>query len=145
MKIIHNTSYLILLTAWVLLAGFIYLYFIDGIGVVQQNQESPFRTDKEVYYPGETVHYWHNFCKSEQIPFTRQVQFVDGIIFSMPQTFHNGTALECYEGWISHLVVPEGLPSGIYKAVISQNYHINFLRHRIYSWETDHFQVINEK
>lgn len=99
----------------------------------------PYKTDKENYVQGEYSFYEVTYCKYTDVMPTLKRQFVDGIIFAVP----NSKAV-LYMGCRTSKVpfqIPESLPPGRYKLTIELTYQMNPIRKITAMNESNYFQV----
>ncbi len=121
---------------------FLYLYLFHATLPIEY-KNSPFPVSKEVYKTGEEVEMVVDYCKYWEGEFTRQMSFVDGLIFVVPPVVVTGAEKGC-RSTLFRVKIPETLPSGTYHISGANAYHVNFTRDRTVSWQTVKFRVVDD-
>lgn len=139
-----NFSYL-LLSVIIMMVGVIsystYLLAFDANPPVEF-YNAPFPVDKEEYRAGDEVVVFVDLCKYTMAPFDAHVNFVDGILYSLPEFNIAGSEVGCSSFWTNAATVPQNLPPGTYYLQAKNEYQVNFLVSRIVVWETVTFDVV---
>jgi len=125
----------------VMLIGGTYLFaFHENPPIEFFNQ--PFPVTKESYSGGETVVVTVQYCKHTTSAYIRNLSFVDGLVFSIPESRRGGATLGCDTVDVSSVTIPETLPPGNYYLRGKNEYEVNFLATRVVEWTSEVFEVI---
>ena len=131
---------LLVVTSTILIA-FTYLYVFDQNNPVEFNN-LPFPTDKEKYRVGDTIILTLDFCRYSNASYTRNLRFVDSLVFSVPEQHRGGANIGCKTIDIISEIIPSSLPPGMYYLNGKNIYHVNFLADRVVEWTSQPFEVI---
>lgn len=124
----------------VLVTGYWQLYPYEVLDI----HEGHFHLDNSVYIAGENLEIGINFCKMLDYPEVLLGEFVDGIIYTLPNKETN-LRVDCYETTMISAHIPANLPAGEYKYVETVQYRVNPIRIIEYKAETGLFTVVEKK
>lgn len=127
-------------TSAIILLG-TYLYAFDQKTPVEFFN-LPFPTDKEQYHTGDTIILTLDYCRYSNAPYTRNLRFVDSLVFSVPEQHRGGANVGCKVVNIVSEIIPESLPPGVYYLSGKNIYPVNFLADRVVEWTSQPFEVI---
>ena len=102
----------------------------------------PFPTDKEEYHTGDTIILTLDYCRYTDASYTRNVSFIDSLVFSVPEQNRGGASKGCKIVNIVSETIPNSLPPGEYHLEGKNVYHINFIADRVVEWTSEKFTVI---
>lgn len=133
---------------------FIYWSFIDGVMInkVANTNHITYKTDKEVYYPGDTIFISvKGFCKYRELPVKSYYSLIDGI--SIPYAVKDRAIPKgCVDENRYYLLdtIPNiGLPDGDYYISGYHQYNINPIRTGDegiqINFETNKFRISSHK
>ena len=144
-KIINVLSCLVLLFVLALFVHIAYLMFFDTSHPIEL-LNLPFPTDKQNYYPGESVYVFVNFEKHTYISPTITVSLQNGYTFTGPKFVVSlGGDNERGEVWsFSGITIPANTPPGRYHISGVAEYKVNKLRKVIVPIETERFNVLEK-
>ena len=120
---------------------FVYLYGFEDNPPVEFNN-LPFPTDKGEYHPGESIILTLDYCRYTNAPYTRNVRFVDGLVFSVPEQRRGGASVGCRVVDVISEIIPTSLPPGTYYLSGKNIYHVNTFADRIVEWTSETFIVL---
>ena len=139
-RINHFLFSIIVLTVCLMVYS-IFLIGIDKNPPVQYNN-LPFPVNSEQYRAGEDILINVDLCKYTKAPFTTSINFIDGLLYSIPAASMAGTPLGCRIIWTNAVTVPNNLPPGRYHLEAKNQYEVNFIATRISEWYTVEFDIV---
>lgn len=98
------------------------------------------KPDKITYTKNDTIYYQVDYCKTMSIPATVTIQFLDGVLYTMP-SFQTNNPAGCQDSK-GTIPVPN-IPSGEYRLKVTYVYEVNPIRTWTYTYETTPFQITN--
>jgi hypothetical protein len=138
-KIIHYTSWVILIMAvsLMLLFGFLLFYPFNPATFYKGS----FQTSKQQYHRGEILDWTLKYNKHYAIPCQVTRMFIDGIIYQLPTVITNNPVGE--QNFVNRtLKIPEELPPGHYRMRTVLIYKVNPFRDISYTFDTNMFEIL---
>lgn len=142
MKTKHKITHTIVLMAFAMIVciwAIFMFWWIYPYKTVNINYQPYLINNKEIKQGGQ-LNYIINACNYTEIVPTVTKQFVDGIVYSVPDSVVS-LPMGCNKTIVS-VKVPKSLPIGEYKLKIFVSYKMNPIRNIISNYETEKFSVV---
>lgn len=106
---------------------------------------------KEQYFPvksnvlkqGSDLEFLVRYCKNMQVPAVVHYQFENSVIFFSTTVNHANSQKGCGEHW-NIFNIPEELPPGIYRLVMTVDYKVSLIRTVSVRGATEQFTIISK-
>lgn len=141
-----ETNKLLQVASWATIITAIFLMLLVGFWMLYPYKTLTFKTSK---YPvlnrsvvsGTSLSFISDYCKYIDLTATTSREFVDGVIYPVPETITNRE--KGCKNVIVTVPVPQELPSGKFHLLIHYVYRVNPLRTIVVNHETEEFNIIN--
>ncbi len=138
----HRLFYL---SAWVGILSAIIMVLIVGFWLVYPYKTIEFKSTPEVtsknsYQRGTPVTYTAEYCKYTDVSPEITIQFVDGIVFTLPEHTSSPSPMGCGLK-VVQIIIPETLPAGEYQILTTHRYEVNPIRNIYVRAQTNKFTV----
>ena len=138
-KILFRISYIIIITACLLIIYIMYLMFCPYNIIDVKDSQSMKVSDKEIT-AGSTISHYMYYCKYKDYSAEVTYQIIDGVIFHLPTRISN-TPVGCKKVWVP-IKLPEILPPGEYYISAVAKYKVNPVREITKTFKTETFKII---
>lgn len=102
----------------------------------------PLPTDKQIYFHGETLRVFSDFCRYTNAPYILNLEFRNASVFHLSPVEGPGLAPGCYSQWFSMVIIPSGLSPGKYVIFGKSTYWVNPLSKKTVAFETVPFWIV---
>ena len=133
------------ISAWAGILSAILMVLVLGFWMVYPYQVlkfniAPSAISQDSYKRGTPITYIADYCKYVDVPAEITVQFIDGIVFTLPAHAGSFTDVGCGKK-VVQLIIPATLPAGEYKISVTHKYQLNPIRSATIISETNKFFV----
>jgi hypothetical protein len=141
--VLYGLSWITILATLVTMSGCYYLYFFDGNPPIDY-LNAPFPVDRAVYRPGDTITMLVKYDRHVSAPVTRSVYLNDSYPIPLELT-QDGEIMPVGTGTVllTYVIPPSYVPAqgDDYHLSGTSSYHVNFLRDRVVTWESEDFRI----
>ena len=139
-KWFHKIAWLVVVGTALILLGLSYWLYWPYKVVEVKNSPYPILNANKQVEVGTLLKHQVEYCKYVDLQSTTTRQFVNNLIFTMPDTVQNNE-LGCHT-IVANTLVPMELPPGKYYLRIIKNYKVNPIRTITETFRTEEFEVV---
>ena len=138
-SLLYSTAIFSIIIIFAVGGIFIYWAFWPDTPLVTSNKTT-IKVDKQVYYPGDVITYYVDYCKTRLMPMTVHRSLVDGFIVNYTPV-ETDPPVGCHTTISSSLTIPSYIPKGVYHIEANLTGKINPLRDFNEHWRSIDFEI----